>query len=97
MPYPGGPVPPYTYGSYGMGHASPRQMMATTILSVRRGNQVIMIGDGQVSAGSTIVKHNAKKLRRLNDGNVLVGVAGKLLLASVSLAAALASYQEDVR
>lgn len=59
-----------------MGHASPTQMQATTILSVRRGEEVIVIGDGQVSAGSTIVKPNAKKLRVLGEGKVIVGVAG---------------------
>lgn len=75
--------PPHGYGAYGpslgnygMGHASPRQMQATTILSVRRGEEVVVIGDGQVSAGSTIVKPNAKKLRILGDGKVIVGVAG---------------------
>ncbi|MDC9701193.1 MAG: ATP-dependent protease subunit HslV [Alphaproteobacteria bacterium] len=47
----------------------------TTILSVRKGGKVIIAGDGQVSAGSTIVKHNARKIRRLSN-NVLIGFAG---------------------
>ena len=53
----------------------------TTILSVRRGGKVIVIGDGQVSAGQTVMKPNAKKVRRLGDGpngqgNVIGGFAG---------------------
>jgi ATP-dependent HslUV protease subunit HslV len=51
-------------------------MHATTILAVRRGNQLVMAGDGQVSMGQTIMKANANKLRRLNDGKVLAGFAG---------------------
>ena len=50
---------------------------ATTILSVRRGNQVVIGGDGQVTLGNTIVKANARKLRRLGSkGEVLAGFAG---------------------
>ncbi|CEP02913.1 ATP-dependent protease subunit HslV [Plasmodiophora brassicae] len=49
---------------------------ATTILCVRRGSQVVMMGDGQVSRGSTIVKPNARKVRTLADGRVLCGFAG---------------------
>ncbi|MBN8806776.1 MAG: ATP-dependent protease subunit HslV [Sphingomonas sp.] len=48
----------------------------TTILSVRRGGKVIVIGDGQVSAGQTVMKPNAKKVRRLGDGSVIGGFAG---------------------
>jgi ATP-dependent HslUV protease subunit HslV len=48
----------------------------TTILSVRRGNSVAMGGDGQVTLGNTVVKGNAKKVRRLYDGKVLAGFAG---------------------
>lgn len=48
----------------------------TTILSVRRGGKVIVIGDGQVSAGQTIMKPNAKKVRTLGDGSVIGGFAG---------------------
>ncbi len=51
-------------------------MHATTILCVRRGRQVAMGGDGQVSLGQTIVKGDAKKLRRLAGGKVIVGFAG---------------------
>ena len=49
---------------------------ATTILSVRKGNQVVMAGDGQVSMGQTIVKGNARKVRRLGNGSILSGFAG---------------------
>lgn len=49
---------------------------ATTILSVRKDGKVVIAGDGQVSLGDTIVKANAKKLRRLADGNVIAGFAG---------------------
>jgi ATP-dependent HslUV protease, peptidase subunit HslV len=48
----------------------------TTILSLRKGGEVIVVGDGQVSMGQTVVKSNAKKVRRLGDGNVLAGFAG---------------------
>jgi ATP-dependent HslUV protease subunit HslV len=49
---------------------------ATTILSVRKGSQVVMAGDGQVSMGQTIVKANAKKVRRLGNGSIVAGFAG---------------------
>ncbi len=48
----------------------------TTILSVRRNGKVVVIGDGQVSMGQTIMKPNAKKVRRLHDGGVIGGFAG---------------------
>src|SRR4051794_21529268 len=49
---------------------------ATTILSVRKDGRVVIAGDGQVSMGQTVVKSNAKKLRRLAGGTVLAGFAG---------------------
>src|SRR5688572_17031662 len=49
---------------------------STTILSVRRGNQVALGGDGQVTLGNTVAKHDASKIRRLGGGKVLVGFAG---------------------
>ena len=49
---------------------------ATTILSVRKGGQVVMAGDGQVSMGQTIVKGNAKKVRRIGGGQIIAGFAG---------------------
>jgi ATP-dependent HslUV protease subunit HslV len=48
----------------------------TTILSVRKNGKVIVIGDGQVSAGQTVMKPNAKKVRQLGDGSVIGGFAG---------------------
>ncbi len=48
----------------------------TTILCVRKGEHVVLAGDGQVSMQSTIVKSNARKVRRLGDGSVLAGLAG---------------------
>ncbi|SUO97342.1 ATP-dependent protease subunit HslV [Suttonella indologenes] len=49
---------------------------STTILSVRRGRHVAIAGDGQVSLGQTIMKSNARKIRRLYRGQVLAGFAG---------------------
>jgi ATP-dependent HslUV protease subunit HslV len=51
-------------------------MHATTILMVRRQGRVVIGGDGQVSLGQTIVKGNAKKVRRLAKGSVIGGFAG---------------------
>ncbi len=48
----------------------------TTILCVRRDSQVALGGDGQVTMGSTVVKHGASKVRRLHGGKVLAGFAG---------------------
>ncbi|HZL60197.1 MAG TPA: ATP-dependent protease subunit HslV [Stellaceae bacterium] len=54
----------------------PDSWHATTILCVRKGGRVVIAGDGQVSMGATIVKANAKKLRRLGNGSVIAGFAG---------------------
>jgi ATP-dependent HslUV protease, peptidase subunit HslV len=48
----------------------------TTILSVRKGRQVAMAGDGQVSFNQTVIKSNARKVRRLGNGAILAGFAG---------------------
>ena len=48
----------------------------TTILSVRKGGKVVIAGDGQVSMGQTVMKPNAKKVRKLGDGSVIGGFAG---------------------
>ncbi|MES2885305.1 MAG: ATP-dependent protease subunit HslV [Pseudomonadota bacterium] len=53
-----------------------QQFDGTTILSVRRNGQVVIGGDGQVSMGNTRVKGNAKKVRRLYNGQVVAGFAG---------------------
>lgn len=52
------------------------QFRGTTILSVRRNGKVVIGGDGQVSMGNTIMKANARKVRRLYNGNVIAGFAG---------------------
>ena len=49
---------------------------ATTILTVRKGGKVVIAGDGQVSLGQTIIKSNARKVRRLGRGDVIAGFAG---------------------
>jgi ATP-dependent HslUV protease, peptidase subunit HslV len=48
----------------------------TTILAVRKGNKVVVVGDGQVSVGNTVMKHGARKVRTLAGGAVLTGFAG---------------------
>ncbi len=52
------------------------QFRGTTILSVRRGNHVVIGGDGQVTMGNTVMKGNARKVRRLYKEKVLAGFAG---------------------
>ncbi len=51
-------------------------MHGTTILSVRRADHVVIGGDGQVTLGETVMKGNARKVRRLHDGDVIAGFAG---------------------
>ena len=53
-----------------------KQLDGTTILSVRRGSKVVIGGDGQVSQGNTVLKGNARKVRRLYKDEVLAGFAG---------------------
>ena len=48
----------------------------TTIICVRKGNSVVVAGDGQVTMGATIVKAGARKLRRLGEGRIIAGFAG---------------------
>ena len=52
------------------------QYRGTTIVSVRRGNKVVIGGDGQVSQGNTVMKGNARKVRRLYKDQVIAGFAG---------------------
>ncbi|MBP7337612.1 ATP-dependent protease subunit HslV [Niveispirillum sp.] len=54
----------------------PIQWHGTTILSVRKGGHVVIAGDGQVSMGQTVMKSNARKVRRLAGGSVMAGFAG---------------------
>ena len=53
-----------------------KQFRGTTILSVRRNNSVVIGGDGQVTMGDTVMKGNARKVRRLYNDKVLAGFAG---------------------
>ena len=55
---------------------TPTEMHGTTILSVRRNNRVVIGGDGQVSMGDTMMKGNARKVRRLYEDQVIAGFAG---------------------
>jgi ATP-dependent HslUV protease, peptidase subunit HslV len=48
----------------------------TTILCVRKGGRVVVAGDGQVTVGQTVLKSNARKVRKLGDGSVIAGFAG---------------------
>jgi ATP-dependent HslUV protease, peptidase subunit HslV len=52
------------------------QWHGTTILSLRKDGEVVVAGDGQVSLGQTVLKSNARKVRRLAGGNVIAGFAG---------------------
>jgi ATP-dependent HslUV protease subunit HslV len=56
--------------------SSPPSWHGTTILSVRKGGEVVVAGDGQVTFGQTVIKSNARKVRRLGNGNVVAGFAG---------------------
>ncbi len=53
-----------------------RSWHGTTIVTVRKGGKVVIAGDGQVSIGQTIIKHNARKVRTLSKGDVIAGFAG---------------------
>jgi ATP-dependent HslUV protease, peptidase subunit HslV len=55
---------------------SPRRIRSTTVLCVRRDNTVVMAGDGQVTLGESVIKHGAKKIRRLYQDKILAGFAG---------------------
>jgi ATP-dependent HslUV protease subunit HslV len=69
-----------------LGHEPPRPSLtlshtgevihATTILSVRHGDHTVMAGDGQVTLGTTVLKHGARKIRRLHHSSILAGFAG---------------------
>lgn len=52
------------------------KVRSTTIISIRHKGEVIVAGDGQVTLGNTVVKHEARKVRRLYDGKVITGFAG---------------------
>jgi ATP-dependent HslUV protease subunit HslV len=52
------------------------KIRSTTVIAVRKGDSVAMAGDGQVTMGETVMKSNARKIRRIYDGRILVGFAG---------------------
>ncbi len=64
----------------GVGHpldlAEGRRVRSTTVLCVRRGDAMVMAADGQVTLGATVMKHSAKKIRRLYNDKILAGFAG---------------------
>ena len=53
-----------------------KKIRSTTVIAVRRGGKVAIAGDGQVTMGETVMKGNARKVRRIYDGKVLTGFAG---------------------
>ena len=59
-----------------MGNQQDASWHGTTIISVRKGNQVVIAGDGQVSLGNTVIKSTAQKVRKLANSNVIAGFAG---------------------
>lgn len=75
-------------------------IQATTILAVKKGDQVALAGDGQVTFGnSTIIKHSARKVRRLYNDQVIVGFAGSAadsLTLCEKFEAKLESYQGNL-
>ena len=56
--------------------ATKRLIRSTTVLSVRRDGKVVLAGDGQVTLGESVIKHSAKKIRRLYNDKILAGFAG---------------------
>ncbi len=53
-----------------------QRINSTTILAIRHKGEIVLAGDGQVTLGNTVIKHKAKKIRKLYDGKVLTGFAG---------------------
>ena len=56
--------------------AKKRSVRSTTVLSIRRSGKVVLAGDGQVTLGESVIKHSAKKIRRLYNDKVVAGFAG---------------------
>jgi ATP-dependent HslUV protease subunit HslV len=56
--------------------ATKRLIRSTTVLSIRRNGSVVLAGDGQVTLGESVIKHTAKKIRRLYNDKILAGFAG---------------------
>jgi len=59
-----------------MARSEEKSWYGTTVLCVRKSRRVVIAGDGQVSHGATVIKSNARKVRRLGDGKVIAGFAG---------------------
>ena len=57
-------------------NARAQRIRSTTVLCVRKDNKIVMVGDGQVTVGEHVMKHSAKKTRRMFDDKVLAGFAG---------------------
>jgi ATP-dependent HslUV protease, peptidase subunit HslV len=57
-------------------HSDANVWYGTTIVAVRKGDKVVLAGDGQVTLGATVIKHTARKVRRLGKGDVVGGFAG---------------------
>jgi ATP-dependent HslUV protease subunit HslV len=73
---------------------SEQRVRSTTVLAVRRDGKTAIAADGQVTLGDTVVKHGAKKLRRLSDGKVVAGFAGTTADAQALFAKFEAKLQE---
>src|SRR6056297_363002 len=58
------------------GNKPGQTLSGTTILALRHNNETVMAGDGQVTLETTVIKHNARKVRRIYKDAILVGVAG---------------------
>lgn len=80
--------------SYTVGMPPPTPARSTTVLAVRRGGKTAVAADGQVTLGDTVVKHGARKLRRLADGTVIAGFAGTTADAQALFARFEAKLQE---
>ena len=68
-------------------------LRSTTVLSVRKSKEVVMGSDGQVTIGNTVMKHHAKKVRKIHDGKVIVGFAG----ASADALALFSRFEEKLK
>jgi ATP-dependent HslUV protease subunit HslV len=74
--YTPGPTPTAGNGQNHEEREVKKQFRSTTVIAVRKDGKVAMAGDGQVTMGETVMKNNARKVRRLLDGKVLCGFAG---------------------
>ena len=71
------------------------QFHGTTIIVVKKDNQTVIAGDGQVTFGNTVMKASAKKVRKLGDGKVLAGFAGSVADALTLLEKFEEKYRES--